>query len=134
MTTTNVETKNVELIRKGFEAFAAGNMAVLGELFDSNANWHGAAAGILKGDYRGREAIFAMFAQLHQETGGTFASKPVAMAAAGDKVFVQTEVSGERNGRKLNDGEVVIFTLADGRVSAVHLYIANYPEALAFGS
>jgi uncharacterized protein len=134
MTATNVETSNVELVRKGFEAFAAGNMAALGELFDSNATWHSAAAGILKGDYRGRDAIFAMFGLLHQETGGTFRSTPGAMAASGDKVFVQTKVSGERQGRKLQDGEVIVFTLGDGRVREVHLYNENYPAALAFWS
>jgi len=132
MTATEVETHNIELIRQGFEAFNGGNMAVLGELFDYNANWHAAAAGVLRGDCHGREAIFAMFAQLHQETGGTFASKPVAFAAAGDKVFVQTEVSGERKGYKLHEGEVLVFTLAEGRVREVHVYAANYPAALAF--
>lgn len=119
---------------KGFKAFAAGDMAALGELFDANATWHSARAGILSGDYRGRDAIFAMFAQLHKETAGTFRSTPGAMAASSDKVFVQTEVSGERNGRKLKDAEVVVFTLAGGRVREVHLYNENYPAALEFWS
>ncbi len=132
MTTTDVGTNNMELVRKGFEAFAAGNMAALGELFDSNATWHSAAAGILAGDYRGRDTIFAMFGQLHKETAGTFRSTPVAMAASGDKVFVQTEVSGERKGRKLKDAEVIVFTLAGGHVREVHLYNENYPAALEF--
>jgi len=132
MTATDVETRNIELIRQGFEAFASGNMAVLGELFDYEANWHRAAAGVLRGDCHGREAIFTMFAQLHQETRGTFSSKPVAYAASGDTVFVQSEVSGERKGYKLHDDEVLVFTLAAGRVREVRVYSANYPAALAF--
>jgi uncharacterized protein len=134
MTTTDAGIGNIELVRKGFEAFGAGNMAALGELFDANATWHSAAAGILAGDYRGRDAIFAMFGLLHKETAGTFRSTPGAMAASGDKVFVQTEVSGERNGRKLEDGEVLVFTLREGRVREVHLYNEHYPAALAFWS
>lgn len=132
MTATDVETQNIELVRKGFEAFAAVNMAVLGELFDYEANWHASAAGVLRGDCHGRDAIFAMFAQLHQETGGTFASKPVAFSAVGEKVFVQTEVTGERKGYKLNASEVVVFTLAQGRVKDVRVYHANYPAVLSF--
>jgi uncharacterized protein len=132
MTTTDVGTSNMELVRKGFEAFAAGDMTALGGLFDSNATWHSAAAGVLGGDYRGRDAIFAMFAQLHKETAGTFRSTPIAMAASSDKVFVQTEVSGDRNGRKLKDAEVIVFTLTGGQVSEVHLYNENYPAALEF--
>jgi len=134
MTTTDVGTSNIELVRKGFEAFVAGDMAALGELFDPNATWHSAATGVIGGDYRGRDAIFAMFGQLHKETAGTFHSTPGAMAASGDKVFVQAEVSGERNGRKLKDGEVIVFTLAGGRVSGVLLYHENYPAALEFWS
>jgi ketosteroid isomerase-like protein len=134
MTTTDVGTSNMELVRKGFEAFAAGNMEALGELFDPNATWHSAPAGVLGGDYRGRDAIFAMFGQLHKETAGTFRSTPVAMAASSDKVFAQTEVSGERKGRKLKDGEVIVFTLTEGRVREVHLYNEHYPAALEFWS
>jgi ketosteroid isomerase-like protein len=132
MTTTQVGQDNIAIIKRGFEAFAAGNMATLAEVFDAKATWHGAAAGILKGEYHGRDAIFAMFGQLHQETAGTFSPKPVAIAAVGDKVFVQTEVTGERKGRKLHDGEVVVFTLADGRVREVHIYPENYPSNAAF--
>jgi uncharacterized protein len=134
MTTTDIGTSNIELVRKGFEAFAAGNMAALGELFDANATWHSIKVGVIGGDYRGRDAIFAMFGQIHQETAGTFRSTPGTMAASGDKVFVQTEVSGERKGRKLKDAEVIVFTLAGGRVREVHLYNQDYPAALAFWS
>jgi ketosteroid isomerase-like protein len=132
MTTTQVGQDNIAIIKRGFEAFAAGNMATLAEVFDAKATWHGTSAGILKGVYQGRDAIFAMFGQLHQETAGTFSSEPVAIAAAGDKVFVQTVVTGERNGRKLDDGEVLVFALADGRVREVHLYTENYPSAASF--
>ena len=42
MTTTDAGIGNIELVRKGFEAFSAGDMAALGELFDSNASWRNA--------------------------------------------------------------------------------------------
>jgi uncharacterized protein len=132
MSTTQVGQDNIAIITHGFEAFAAGNLAALTEVFDAKATWHGEPAGILKSEYQGRDAIFAMFGQLHQETAGTFSTKPVTIAAADDKVFVQTDVSGERKGRKLHDSQVVVFTLADGRVREVHIYPENYPAAAAF--
>jgi ketosteroid isomerase-like protein len=132
MTTTQVEQTNTELIRRGFTAFAAGDMATLAELFEANATWHAAPVGILSGSYNDRDAIFSSFAQLQKETAGTFRSNPVAMAASGDKVFVQAVVSGERKGRKLQDDEILVFTIANNRVREVHLYPGNYPASAAF--
>ncbi len=80
----------------------------------------------------GRDAIFAMFAQVGQETAGTFRSIPSTIAASGDKVFVQCDVTGDRKGRKLKAGEVLIFTLGSGRVREVRLYQADPAQIAAF--
>jgi uncharacterized protein len=132
MTSTHVELDNIGLVRQGYEAFAKADMARLSELFDAKAVWRGTPTGILKGDYDGRDAIFAMFGQLQQETGGTFRPTPITMAAAGDKVFVLSESTGERKGRKLTETEVLVFTLRDGRVREVTLYTKNHPAHEAF--
>jgi uncharacterized protein len=132
MTSTHAELDNIDRVRKGFEAFAASDMATLSELFDPNAEWHVEPTGILSGNYEGRNAIFAMFAQVGQETAGTFRSVPTTMAASGDKVFVQCSVTGNRKGHNLNADEVLIFTLAGGRVREVRLYQAAPAENAAF--
>lgn len=132
MTSTQAELANIDLVRKGFAAFAASDVATLTDLFDADAVWHGEPTGVLSGDYRGRDAIFAMFAQVGQETSGTFRSVPTAMAASDDKVFVQSQVSGDRNGRTLNAGEVLVFTLDAGRVREVRLYQADAGQTAAF--
>jgi uncharacterized protein len=122
MTSTQVELDNIERIRKGFEAFAASDIATLSELFDANAVWRAEPTGVLVGDCDGRDAIFAMFVQMAQETAGTFRAVPTTLAASNDKVFVQTNATGERHGVTLNAGSVLVFTLADGRVREVHVY------------
>ncbi|HEV7180578.1 MAG TPA: nuclear transport factor 2 family protein [Candidatus Baltobacteraceae bacterium] len=132
MTTAQVEQSNIELVRRGFAAFAAADMAALTDLFDASASWHSSPLGVMTGHYHDRNAIFASFAQLQTETAGTFRSKPTAMAASGDKVFVQAEVTGERNGRKLQSDEVFVFTMADGRVRDVQLYHGDHPGSAAF--
>ncbi|MGA9944563.1 MAG: nuclear transport factor 2 family protein [Candidatus Cybelea sp.] len=132
MTSTHVEIDNIDRVKKGFEAFAASNMATLSELFDADAKWRGEPIGILAGNYDGRDAIFAMFAQLGQETTGTFRTIPSTMAASGDKVFVQCDVTGDRKGRKLKAAEVLIFTLADGRVRELRVYHAEPAQSAAF--
>lgn len=132
MTSTHVEIDNIDRVKKGFEAFAASDVATLSELFDADARWRSEPTGILAGNYEGRDAIFAMFAQVGQETGGTFRSIPSTMAASGDKVFVQCDVTGDRKGRKLKASEVLIFTLSGGRVREVGLYQADPAQSAAF--
>jgi uncharacterized protein len=134
MTSTRVELDNIDRIRRGFEAFAASDIAALSELFDANAVWRAEPTGILAGDYEGRDAIFAMFAQMGQETAGTFRAVPTTMAATNDKVFVQVNASGERHGVTLNAGEVLVFTLVDGRIREVHLYQENPSQNAEFWS
>jgi ketosteroid isomerase-like protein len=132
MTSTHAEIDNIDRVKKGFEAFATSDMATLSELFDADARWRGDPTGILAGNYDGRDAIFAMFAQVGQETAGTFRSMPSTMAASGDKVFVQCDVTGDRKDRKLKSGEVLIFTLAGGRVREVRLDQAEHAQNAAF--
>jgi ketosteroid isomerase-like protein len=127
--TTTIEQQNVEIIRRGFTAFSEGDLQGLSSLFREDAEWHTPVAGVVREPhYRGRDAIFAMFATLKQETGGTYAAKPVSVAASGANVFVRAEASGMRNGRAIRTDEVLIFRVLDGRVKDVRLYLNDFPE------
>jgi uncharacterized protein len=132
MATTSVEQENIGAVRRGFEAFTNHDMTTLGELFHPEAKWRSAATGVLGSDHAGQNAIFAMFGQIGSETQGTFTVRPISYAAAGDRVFVLATASGQRNGKSLNVNEVLIFTLAEGKVRDVQLFSHDYPAAAAF--
>jgi uncharacterized protein len=132
MATTNVEQDNVASVRRGFEAFTNRDMATLTELFHPDAKWRTAPTGVLRGDRSGRDDVFAMFAQLGQETQGSFSVRPLGFAASGDQVFVHATATGQRNGKTLNADEVLIFTLADGKVRDVQLFMHDYAGSADF--
>ena len=134
MATTQVEQDNVALVRRGFEAFSAGDMAALTELFAPNATWHSPTLGVLGGDQIGRDNIFKMFGQLATETSGTFRVSPGAFAASGDRVFAQAMGTGQRNGRSLESDEVLVFTVTDGKVTKVRFYLTDFEANLDFWS
>ena len=134
MTTAQVGQDNIALVRRGYEAFAAGDMAALTELFHADAVWQAAPTGIFSGNYRGRDAIFAFFGRTQQEAAETFRATPVAMAASGERVFVLQENKGERKGRTLDASSVVVFTLVGGRVREVHEYFGDHQAEAAFWS
>ena len=57
------EHPNVELARRGYKAFSEGDMATMAELIAEDAVWHVGGNNILTGDYKGRDAIFGLFAR-----------------------------------------------------------------------
>ncbi|GAC1309746.1 MAG: nuclear transport factor 2 family protein [Vulcanimicrobiaceae bacterium] len=129
-----MEERNVTLVRRGFEAFARGDLAALGEMFHDDATWHLAPCGVLEGGYEGRDRILGLFATIHRETDGTFATEPRTVLASGDRVFVETSVSGKRRGRTLDSGEVLVFTMADEKASDVAHDVRDFPELERFWS
>ncbi len=47
-------------------------MATLSELIADDVIWHVRRAGLLSGDYHGRNQVFSLFGRLAEETAGTF--------------------------------------------------------------
>jgi len=66
------EHPNVELSRRGYEAFSTGDMATLTELIAEHAVWHIGGRNDISGDYKGREQIFGLFGEIAQRSEGTF--------------------------------------------------------------
>ena len=128
------ETQNIAVVRRGYEAFAKGDVETLKSLFAESANWHAPGAGVLPGNYRGAQAILAFFGQIAHETEGTMRVEPLTMAASGDSVFVFEHITGTRKGKTLDTQAVLFFTLANGVVTEVKEFPADYPAYSHFWS
>ncbi len=63
---------NAEALRKGYAAFAAGDMETVAALFADDVAWHQSGNGPLAGDFVGKDAVFGEFARLVEVTAGTF--------------------------------------------------------------
>ena len=109
--------ENAAIIRRGYEAFNSGDMNTLAEIFDERAVWHLPGRSSLADDYQGREAAFAYFGRLGQETGGTFQAGLQHLLAEGDRVVGIQRNTAERAGKRLEDDVCLVFQLKDGRVT-----------------
>src|SRR5437016_5628006 len=69
---TMTADENAAIMQRAYEAFNTADMNTLTELFDESAVWHLPGESRFADDCQGREATFAYFGQLGQETGGTF--------------------------------------------------------------
>lgn len=109
------ERQNKELVKKGYEAFAAGDIeAVLG-LFDDNIEWVQPGDTAISGTYHGKAEVLDYI--------GRLAEKAVAVTlkgliAEGDTVVALTEVAvGDEQGQDAD-----VFTLRDGKTVRVQVH------------
>jgi len=109
--------ENAAIVRRGYEAFNSGDMKTLTELFDESAVWRVPGRSSLAGDHKGREATFAYFGRLGQETGGTFRADLQDLLADGDRVVGIQRNSAERDGKQLDVDVCLAFQLENGRIT-----------------
>jgi uncharacterized protein len=110
--------ENVAIMRRAYEAFNKGDLETLTEIFDESAVWHLPGRSSMATDYESSEAILAYFGRLGQETGGTFrAELDDLFADGGDRVIGIQRSTGERNGKRLDVGNCIVFELKDGRIT-----------------
>jgi ketosteroid isomerase-like protein len=113
---------NEELIRRGYDAFAAGDIATLNDVFADDIVWHATGRNQLAGTYRGKEEVFGVFQKVAELSGGTFKLDIHSILADDEHAVVLARATGEREGRTLDDNTIQVFHLKDGKVTEQWLH------------
>jgi ketosteroid isomerase-like protein len=135
MTTTDTAVHpDLAVVRGGFAAFAAGDLAAFGAMFHDDATWNHRNPDRLGGVHDGRDAILSFVAESGRLTAGTLRAVPESSMADGEgRVAVLTRVSGTRpDGRAFDDAQVLVFAVEGDRVRSVDQYIGDPPAVTAF--
>jgi uncharacterized protein len=103
------ETKSVELIRRGHEAFLAGDMETVAALFAENLVWHDAGRSAISGDKHGRAAVMEHIQRLGELTDGTFSFELHDVVGNDTHVVVLATILGRRNGKDLRANHVGVW-------------------------
>jgi ketosteroid isomerase-like protein len=111
------EHPNVGLLRKGYEAFAKGDMATLTELFSEDAVWHVPGASALSGVHRGRDAVFAAFAKAVQLSAGTLKIELHDLLSNDEHAVALTRETASRQGKQYDMLEVAVYHVRNGKVT-----------------
>jgi uncharacterized protein len=132
MSTTTTTTDNAALVKAGYAAFASGDMQLLSEVFAETA-WNHRNQDRFGGVKRGFDEIGAFFGESAQLTEGTLKVDPKAVLAEGDTVAVIAHMTGSRpDGRRLDDMQVHVFTIRDGRAATVDQYVGDPEHVTTF--
>ncbi len=111
------EHPNIEQARRGYAAFAQGDMATLSELIADDVVWHAQGAGQLSGDYHGREQVFGFFGRLAEETGGTFRLDVHDILANDEHTAVLATLTASRGNKSIAVPVVNVSHNRDGKIT-----------------
>ena len=123
---------DAQVIRRGYAAFSAGDMATLTELFTEDAVWHVPGDGPISGPKQGRDAILSFFGELMSRSEGTL-TVTLDDVVGGDHHTVSMDRNqATRGGQSLQQDTVIVFELRDGRVSQARQFFDNTAVGDAF--
>src|SRR5258708_5358602 len=111
------EHPNVELTRRGYAAFATGDLATMTELIADDVTWHVTGAGPLSGTYHGRDEVFGFFGRLAEETAGTFRLDIHDVLANDEHAVALCTLSATRWGKSLQVTVANVAHVRDGKVT-----------------
>lgn len=117
---------NIELTRKGYEAFSAGDLEGALGLFDEAAEWTINGESMIGGSYRGRDELAELFMRLAEKSTQVETKR---FLADGDVVIVLTRVTV---GTESAD-EADVFELRDGKVVKAHSFGDTAMQERIFG-
>ena len=119
---------NAAIGREIFRCFADGDAMALRELFAADALWQVPGSSSVAGTYRGRTEIFRFRASLKRRTGETYTSVLIDTLGSEHRAAVLSRASRTRNGITLDIDQVLLFTIAGGKVTEVTA-LPSDPEA-----
>ena len=126
--------QNEDLLRAGYQAFAAQDMAMIQRTFHPDVVWHAQRLGILGGDHRGLDAVLQFFGQTMEITAGTFRLEVKEILANADGAAAVVRSSATRGDRTLDSLQIQHFHMKDGQVVEVWQFVSDGPAVEAFWS
>lgn len=125
---------DVNAIRAGFDAVAAGDVNGFAAMFHPDATWNHRNDDRFGGVKAGVEAIVGFLGESMELTAGTLRPVPrIVMPDGAGHVAVLTQVSGERpDGRSFVDTQILLFTVDGGLVHAVDQFVGDPAGVAAF--
>ena len=117
--TTSSEQRNIDMARKGYQAFNEAHLDEAMATIHDEIVWHNGGDNPLTGEFRGKEAVMEMLARFGQLTEGTYEADIHDVLASEDHTVVIGTYTATRHGRTRSARFIdVIHPAADGRAKA----------------
>jgi ketosteroid isomerase-like protein len=108
---------NEELLRKGYDAFAQGDLDTVMAIFDEDIVWHAPGRSPLAGEFTGHQQVQEFFGRIFEESGGTFRNEIHDILANDEHAAVLLRVRAERSGKSLDAMTCHVWHLKNGKAT-----------------
>ena len=120
-------SQNVETCKKGYAAFAAGDVETVLSYYDDDVEWVVPGNSTVSGTYRGKAEVTELFAKVAEQS---FTTTPSRFLADDDVVVVLTQVTA--GGESAPQADVLTFR--DGKAAKVQSYGDTALQERVFGT
>ena len=111
---------NEELVRKGYDAFSAGDMDTLRSIMKPDIVQHVPGDNQVAGTFEGVDAVLASYAETFELSGGTFSVDLQSVDAVGDNRVDSVHKGTATRGDKTYAGTTTLgFTIEDGLIARI---------------
>ncbi len=109
------EQDNIELVKKGYEAFSAGDVEGVMNVFDDNIEWIQPGESAISGTYHGKGELGEFLMRLAEKSPTV---KVTHLIADGDVVVAFTDIAV--GGEQAKDADV--YTVRDGKTVRAQVF------------
>jgi hypothetical protein len=118
--------QNIDVVKKGYGAFSAGDVETVMSLFDDNIEWVQPGESTLSGIYRGKGEFGQYLSKLVEKAVSV---RALRFMADGDTVVAFTEVTvGAEMGEDAD-----VYTVRDGKIVRAQVYTDTAMMERVFG-
>lgn len=118
---------NIEMTKKGYAAFGAGDLDAALSIFDDSAEWTVHGESMISGTYRGKGELTELFMRLSEKSTQVEAMR---FLTHGDVVVVLTDVTVE--GHTYHEADV--YTFGGGKIVKAQSFGDTAMQERIFGS
>jgi uncharacterized protein len=130
-----VTLSNAEILRAGYEAFAAGDVPAVLAIFSPDITFRIPGRNPISGDYTGHAEVTSFFQSLAERSNGTFAIDVEEILDNGDDMVVVVGTQkGQRESRELDMPAVHVWRMKDGKATHHDSFVFDVHEHDAFWS
>ncbi len=116
---------NGDVVRQMYDAIGRGDIETFVGVLDPGVTWTVPGQHHLAGTFTGGPALLAHLAEVAQRTEGKIAVAVVEVFAGDGRVVAIVDVELSVDGRTVQDRQVHLFELRDGRITSVREYHGN---------
>ena len=125
---------NLDLVRKGYAAFSAGDGETLAALMSPDVAHIVPGSSPVSGAHKGIQNVLAMYGQLGELSAGTMkVDLQDVVSDGGNRVIaIHRSTATRPDGRSMSMQEALLFTISDGKVVEIQDFFSDIAASDAF--